>query len=82
MSAAAAADPTTAAVLSLPPAVADARQSDASAFSSHSAIVIDQGSWQCRAGWSGEAQPRLVFPTVVAAPRNPKVRITATSFSN
>jgi len=36
-------------------------------------VLPPVGSWQCRVGWSSETEPRLVFPPVVAAPRNPKV---------
>ena len=24
-------------------------------------IVIDNGGWECRMGWAGEADPRLVY---------------------
>jgi len=39
------------------------------------AMVIDNGSGMCKAGFSGEAQPRTVFPEVVGKPKNPGVLI-------
>jgi actin-related protein 5 len=32
-------------------------------------IIIDNGSWQCRAGWGTEDQPRLVFKSLMARMR-------------
>ena len=37
-------------------------------------IVIDNGSWQCRAGWAGEDAPRLAFRNIIAKIRGKKVR--------
>ena len=38
-------------------------------------MVIDNGSGMCKAGFSGEQQPRTVFPEVVGKPKNPGVLI-------
>ena len=32
-------------------------------------IVIDNGSHKCRVGWSGEGDPRFVFPNITARPK-------------
>ena len=37
------------------------------------AVVIDNGSGICKAGFSGEDQPRCVFPSIVGRPKNPGV---------
>lgn len=39
------------------------------------AMVIDNGSGMCKAGFSGEQQPRSVFPEVIGRPKNPGVLI-------
>ena len=39
------------------------------------AMVIDNGSGMCKAGFSGEQQPRTVFPEIVGRPKNPGVLI-------
>ena len=39
------------------------------------AMVIDNGSGMCKAGFSGESQPRSVFPEVIGKPKNPGVLI-------
>ncbi len=39
------------------------------------AMVIDNGSGMCKAGFSGEQQPRSVFPEVIGKPKNPGVLI-------
>ncbi|XP_058827321.1 actin-related protein 5-like [Topomyia yanbarensis] len=36
---------------------------------SHVAIVIDNGSYQCRAGWASKDAPSLTFKNVLAKPR-------------
>ena len=33
------------------------------------AVVIDTGSGFCRAGFSGDDEPRVVFPSIVGRPR-------------
>lgn len=35
------------------------------------AIVIDNGSGMCKAGFSGDDAPRAVFPSIVGRPKNP-----------
>ena len=39
------------------------------------AIVIDNGSGMCKAGFAGDDAPRAVFPTVVGQPSNPSVMV-------
>ncbi|KAK8810479.1 hypothetical protein WA158_007054 [Blastocystis sp. Blastoise] len=35
------------------------------------AVVIDNGSGMCKAGFSGDDAPRAVFPSIVGRPKNP-----------
>ena len=37
------------------------------------ALVVDNGSSMCRAGYAGEDSPRAVFPSIVGRPRNEHV---------
>lgn len=39
------------------------------------ALVIDNGSGMCKAGWSGDDAPRVVFPSIVGRPRQPSVMV-------
>ena len=32
-------------------------------------LVIDNGSHECRVGWAGEPEPRMIFPNITARPR-------------
>ena len=41
--------------------------------SHHTPLVVDNGSGYCRAGWSTEDTPRLVFRNVVTKVRTKKV---------
>lgn len=34
------------------------------------AIVIDNGSGMCKAGFSGEETPRAVFPAIIGRPKH------------
>ena len=34
------------------------------------AIVVDNGSGMCKAGFSGDDAPRCVFPSIVGRPRH------------
>lgn len=44
---------------------------DYSSFhNTNKAIVIDNGSWKCRAGWAGEREPRLNFENTVSKYRD------------
>jgi len=38
-------------------------------------VIIDNGSGTCKAGFSGEDQPRCILPTLVGRPKNPGVLI-------
>ncbi|CAO3569735.1 unnamed protein product [Mortierella alpina] len=61
------------------PEYSDYKQSFAS---TGAAIVIDNGSWQCRAGWSTEERPRLVFDNQIAKFRDRKANISNTFVGN
>ena len=39
------------------------------------ALVVDNGSGMCKAGFAGDDAPRAVFPSIVGRPRH-QVRIT------
>merc|ERR1712110_794766 len=39
------------------------------------ALVVDNGSGMCKAGFSGEDAPRAVFPSILGRPKNPGVII-------
>ena len=41
------------------------------------AIVIDNGSGMCKAGFAGDDAPRAVFPSIVGRPRH---RVTKNIF--
>ena len=43
------------------------------------AIVIDNGSGICKAGFSGEDQPKTLFPAVVGRPKHTGVMINSGS---
>ena len=36
-------------------------------------LIIDNGSWQCRAGWATQTEPELVFRNVMARIKAKKV---------
>ena len=40
-------------------------------------IIIDNGSWECRAGWATDKDPRLVFRNVLAKTRRDKSKESA-----
>ena len=40
------------------------------------ALVVDNGSGMCKAGFAGDDAPRAVFPSIVGRPRH-QVRITS-----
>ena len=39
------------------------------------ALVIDNGSWMCKAGFAGDDAPRAVFPSILGRPRHVMVGI-------
>ncbi len=39
------------------------------------ALVIDNGSGQCKAGFSGDDAPRCVFPSIVGRPKHPGIMV-------
>ncbi|XP_037714197.1 actin-like protein 53D isoform X1 [Drosophila subpulchrella] len=53
------------------PSIASGDMSSENESSSHqTAVVIDNGSGVCKAGFSAEDTPRLVFPSIVGRPRH------------
>ena len=44
------------------------------------ALVVDNGSGMCKAGFAGDDAPRAVFPSIVGRPRHQGVMVT-TRFS-
>jgi actin-related protein len=40
------------------------------------ALVIDNGSGMCKAGFGGENAPRVVFPNIVGRPRHKSVMVS------
>ena len=39
------------------------------------ALVVDNGSGMCKAGFAGDDAPRAVFPSIVGRPRHQKVMV-------
>lgn len=39
-----------------------------------SALVVDNGSGMCKAGFAGDDAPRAVFPSIVGRPRHQVLR--------
>jgi len=39
------------------------------------ALVVDNGSGMCKAGFAGDDAPRAVFPSIVGRPRHPEVMV-------
>merc|ERR1712212_467468 len=39
------------------------------------ALVVDNGSGMCKAGFAGDDAPRAVFPSIVGRPRHPGVMV-------
>ena len=39
------------------------------------ALVLDNGSGMCKAGFAGDDAPRAVFPSIVGRPKHPGVSI-------
>jgi len=39
------------------------------------AIVVDNGSGLCKAGFAGETAPKVVFPTIVGRPRHQNLMV-------
>lgn len=44
------------------------------------ALVVDNGSGMCKAGFAGDDAPRAVFPSIVGRPRH-QVRLMSNQFS-
>ena len=44
------------------------------------ALVVDNGSGMCKAGFAGDDAPRAVFPSIVGRPRH-QVRIQHTKYN-
>ncbi|KAG0002629.1 Nuclear actin-protein involved in chromatin remodeling [Modicella reniformis] len=45
-------------------------------------LIIDNGSWQCRAGWASEDRPRLIFDNQIAKFRDRRGNIPTTYVGN
>ena len=44
------------------------------------ALVVDNGSGMCKAGFAGDDAPRAVFPSIVGRPRHKGVMVGLVSF--
>ena len=40
-------------------------------------LVVDNGSWHCRAGWAGQPEPRVAFRALLHRPRARVRRLVA-----
>lgn len=40
------------------------------------ALVIDNGSGMCKAGFAGDDAPRAVFPSIVGRPKHPGIMVS------
>ena len=45
------------------------------------ALVVDNGSGMCKAGFAGDDAPRAVFPSIVGRPRHQVIILSLQSFS-
>ena len=45
------------------------------------ALVVDNGSGMCKAGFAGDDAPRAVFPSIVGRPRHKGVMVCARRFT-
>ena len=41
------------------------------------ALVVDNGSGMCKAGFAGDDAPRAVFPSIVGRPRHQVIHLPA-----
>ena len=41
------------------------------------ALVVDNGSGMCKAGFAGDDAPRAVFPSIVGRPRHQVIHVSA-----
>ena len=41
------------------------------------ALVVDNGSGMCKAGFAGDDAPRSVFPSIVGRPKHPGIMVLA-----
>ncbi|KAK9727654.1 Nuclear actin-protein involved in chromatin remodeling [Basidiobolus ranarum] len=55
-----------------PPPLSPAKDYQKTFLSSNTPLVIDNGSWYCRAGWASEAMPRLNFENMIGKYRDRK----------
>lgn len=39
------------------------------------ALVVDNGSGMCKAGFAGDDAPRAVFPSIVGRPKHPGIMV-------
>lgn len=43
------------------------------------ALVVDNGSGMCKAGFAGDDAPRAVFPSIVGRPKHPGIMVSVFS---
>lgn len=43
------------------------------------ALVVDNGSGMCKAGFAGDDAPRAVFPSIVGRPKHPGIMVSCAS---
>lgn len=41
------------------------------------ALVVDNGSGMCKAGFAGDDAPRAVFPSIVGRPKHPGIMVSS-----
>uniref|UniRef100_A0A3P8VPL3 Uncharacterized protein n=1 Tax=Cynoglossus semilaevis TaxID=244447 RepID=A0A3P8VPL3_CYNSE len=46
------------------------------------ALVVDNGSGMCKAGFAGDDAPRAVFPSIVGRPRHQSAGVHETTFNS
>lgn len=44
------------------------------------ALVVDNGSGMCKAGFAGDDAPRAVFPSIVGRPKHPGIMVSCGVF--
>lgn len=46
------------------------------------ALVVDNGSGMCKAGFAGDDAPRAVFPSIVGRPKHPGIMVSPSPLTN